>query len=300
MGRYNIYDILDDIRSDRKKKVIFDTDAKNEVDDQFAIGYAMLSDERLDVLGFCAAPFINGYNSDAAKGMELCYDELLHVKQMVIPDRPMPILRGSTGYSDRKVPEHSEAVDFIIRQVRESDERVYLIATGVITNVANALTIAPDIIDKSVVVWLGTHDYELPDWNEYNLEQDVDGARLLFDCGVPVVVVPAFGSTDILDISRPELDAYLKDKNEFCSYLYEIVGKEIDPGLAARRMLFDIGATATLVTPDAVLFTVRPSPLLTGMGYSITDRTRHSVLYATIRDRQRIFSDMLTKFYTLK
>ena len=299
MCPYNIYEILDDIKSNRIKKVIFDTDAKNEVDDQFAIGYAMLSTERLDVLGFCAAPFINGYNDSASTGMELSYGELNYLKQLVIPSRNMPIFHGSTDYYNGKAPEHSEAVDFIIRCARESKERIYLIATGVISNVASALALAPDIIDKLVVVWLGTHDYEIPDWNEYNLEQDVDGARLVFDCGVPVVVVPAFGSTDILDISQPELDAYLKDKNAFCSYLYQIVEKEISHDLAARRMLFDIGATAALVTPDAVLFTVRPSPILSSIGYSVTDMSRHSVLYATMRNRQRIFADMLNKFYTL-
>ena len=36
-----------DILSDRIKKVIIDTDAYNEIDDQYAIAYAMLSKEQL-------------------------------------------------------------------------------------------------------------------------------------------------------------------------------------------------------------------------------------------------------------
>ena len=37
--------------------VVLDTDAYNEVDDQFAIAYLVRSQEQLQVKGFCAAPF---------------------------------------------------------------------------------------------------------------------------------------------------------------------------------------------------------------------------------------------------
>lgn len=36
--------------------VVVDTDAYNEIDDQFAISYALLAPERLNVLALCAAP----------------------------------------------------------------------------------------------------------------------------------------------------------------------------------------------------------------------------------------------------
>ena len=42
MYNYNIEEILFDLKSDRKKKVILDTDAYNEIDDQFAIAYTVL------------------------------------------------------------------------------------------------------------------------------------------------------------------------------------------------------------------------------------------------------------------
>lgn len=39
----NIVDILRDIKSGRKKKVILDTDAYNEADDQYALAYCRMS-----------------------------------------------------------------------------------------------------------------------------------------------------------------------------------------------------------------------------------------------------------------
>ena len=56
--------------------VILDTDAFNEIDDQFAIAYMLRSKEKLNVKGICAAPFYNS-NSDSPKdGMEKSFNEI--------------------------------------------------------------------------------------------------------------------------------------------------------------------------------------------------------------------------------
>ena len=54
--------------------VVLDTDAYNEVDDQFAIAYLVRSSNRLTVKGFCAAPFFNAIVSSPAEGMEKSYE----------------------------------------------------------------------------------------------------------------------------------------------------------------------------------------------------------------------------------
>jgi hypothetical protein len=41
-------------------RVIIDTDAKNEIDDQWAIALAILSPERFKIEGFVAAPYLSG------------------------------------------------------------------------------------------------------------------------------------------------------------------------------------------------------------------------------------------------
>ena len=42
-----------------KIDVVLDTDAYNEIDDQFALAYLIKSDEKLDLQAIYAAPFYN-------------------------------------------------------------------------------------------------------------------------------------------------------------------------------------------------------------------------------------------------
>ena len=55
--------ILDQIKSAKPKKIILDTDAYNEIDDQFAIAYAMRCPETVEILSINAAPFLNSRSS---------------------------------------------------------------------------------------------------------------------------------------------------------------------------------------------------------------------------------------------
>ena len=45
----------------RRVRVVIDTDAANEVDDQFAITWGLLSPDRLDIEAIVAAPFSRAY-----------------------------------------------------------------------------------------------------------------------------------------------------------------------------------------------------------------------------------------------
>ena len=53
--------------------MVLDTDAYNEIDDQFAISYALHATEKLNVLALYAAPFFNNRSSrdfDAAAAFQ--------------------------------------------------------------------------------------------------------------------------------------------------------------------------------------------------------------------------------------
>ena len=56
---------------------ILDTDAYNEIDDQFALAYMLLKPERINTLGICAAPFLNEKSASAADGMKKSYEEFI-------------------------------------------------------------------------------------------------------------------------------------------------------------------------------------------------------------------------------
>ena len=52
--------------------IVLDTDTKNEIDDQFAVIYALLS-ERIDCRAIYAAPFANRHYATAAEGQPTTY-----------------------------------------------------------------------------------------------------------------------------------------------------------------------------------------------------------------------------------
>ena len=58
------------IKSNEKKNVILDTDAYNEVDDQFCVAYLMKRPEAINLLSINAAPFFNENSTGPADGME--------------------------------------------------------------------------------------------------------------------------------------------------------------------------------------------------------------------------------------
>ena len=66
-----------------KVDVVLDTDAYNEIDDQFAIGYMLKKTEKFNVRGICAAPFTNEKSSGPEDGMEKSYDEILKLLSLM-------------------------------------------------------------------------------------------------------------------------------------------------------------------------------------------------------------------------
>ena len=92
--------ILEDIYSKRVKKVIVDSDTYNEMDDQYAIAYAIASD-KMEVLALNAAPFHNDRSRDFGDGMEKSYEEILRVLEHIGKTGQYPVFKGSrTRISD--------------------------------------------------------------------------------------------------------------------------------------------------------------------------------------------------------
>ncbi|HOA85284.1 MAG TPA: nucleoside hydrolase, partial [Bacillota bacterium] len=163
----DIRELLDDIKTTSVKNIILDTDTYNEVDDQFALAYAMLSPERIRLLSVNAAPFLNSRSKSPADGMEKSYQEIFRIMKLVDPGAEIPCYRGSDSFlSSKTEPVESAAADNIINTVMNSKEFVYIVAIGAITNVASAIIKCPEITQKSAVIWLGGHALHYKDTKE--------------------------------------------------------------------------------------------------------------------------------------
>ena len=254
--------------TDEVVDIVIDTDAYNEVDDQFAIAWALRSTERLHVEAVYAAPFCSmaimkmmptpppgqerpkmtaeslgptvHFAATPAEGMEKSYQEILHLFELMGISSDGMVYRGSKTYIEENggQPVDSEAARDLIRRAMERPEgkRLYVLAIGAITNVASALMMEPSIADKITVVWLGGQPPYFKNGVEFNLMQDVPAAQHLLNCGVPLVLIPCLGVASHLTLTLPELDTLLIGKSDIGTYLGKIVRDAVNPSPQAIAM----------------------------------------------------------------
>ena len=286
------------LRSTAPVNVILDTDAYNEVDDQFCIAYCMRAKEKINLLSINAAPFHNGRSTGAADGMEKSYQEIFKVMKLVDESATIPVYRGSTAFlSDKKTPVESDAADNIINTVDACNEPVIVLAIGAITNVASALIKRPDLAQKTAVVWLGGTALHHPHTREFNLRQDIAAAQVVFDSGIPFLQVPCAGVCTEFVTSVPELKYHLGGKNALCDYLVDNVAEECAgyPTPVAGRIIWDVTAAAAIVCPQFCDVVEIPRPFVTSDCLYAFDSARPHYLYVRHLDRDRIYNDLFQK-----
>lgn len=281
-----------------RKAMILDTDTFNEIDDQFALAYAMLSPERVKLLAVTAAPFSNSRAATPAEGMEQSYNEARRIRDFIDAGSAVPIYRGSTSYLPSKTePVVSEAAEAIVRLVRENPEPVYIVAIGAITNVASAILLAPEIAQKAAVIWLGGNALHAPHNHEFNLFQDVAAAQVVFNSGIPLLQIPCLGVCTEFLTTVPELKYYMSGKNALCDYLLNATeaymnrpGKEI-----MSKPIWDVTAVAGVVRPDTLDIVEIPRPIVTDNEYYAFDAARPTYLYVRRIRRDPLFLDLFSK-----
>jgi inosine-uridine nucleoside N-ribohydrolase len=278
--------------------VVLDTDTYNEIDDQFAVVYALLSPERLNVEAIYAAPFFNDRSSGPGDGMEKSYDEILRLLERLGRSPEQFVYKGSTGYltNNQSQPFRSDAaLDLVQRAMKSREKPLYVVAIGAITNVASAILIEPAILDKIVIVWLGGHALHWPHTKEFNLRQDTTASRLIFDCGVPLVHIPCMGVTTHLLTTVAEIERYVQGRGAIGDYLSDIFAAYHADHFAWSKVLWDIATIAYLVNDSWVPTTLVHSPILTDQLTWSVDASRHFIRSATFVHRDPIYRDLFQK-----
>jgi len=284
-------------------QMVLDSDMYNEVDDQFALAFAVRSPERIDLKAVCAAPFLNHRSTSAGDGMEKSYHETLRVLELMGQASDGRVFRGSDRFlADRNTPVDSPAARQLVKLAHQDREGpLYVVGLGAATNLASALLLDPTIVERIVMVWIGGHPHSWPQARDFNLKQDIAAAQVLFDSGVPLVHIPAGDVAAALTITLPELEAGLRGKSPIADALYHNVDgyyTETNAGKkqprsgsnAWQKVIWDIATIAWLLEPDKMVTTrVVPSPVLTDDGTWKTADGRHPIRVAVKLDRDRIF-----------
>lgn len=194
-----------------KMDIIFDSDTNNELDDQYAIAYMLMNQDRFNILAI---------TTNATRVGGDAYMHAVEAKRVLDLmgklGKNITLIPGATGSYEEIAPtvnnkyyDGCEAVDFIIKAARKYSptNKLVLIPVGKFTNIALALKKAPEIAKNIRIVWLGSN---YPDPGEYNLVNDIPSMNYVLDCDVETeiaIVHPRDGKkgTNDMRITRGEV-----------------------------------------------------------------------------------------------
>jgi len=293
-----------------KTRVLLDTDANNELDDQHAIAYLLLNRDVFDVEGITVNS--TRYGGDVSQHAE----EAERIVRLCDRFPEITVYRGADG-SFEEIEDQvggssfdgAEAVNLIIERAHTNDERVLvLLPVGKLTNIALALKKDPSIIPKVKVVWLGSN---YPEPGEYNQENDEPALSYILDTNVDFeIALVRYGTpsgTDAVRVTLGEIRRTMPGKGrriaepvpgrhggEFITFgdysvdLFEHIGL---PDETASRALFDMAAVAIVKNPSWASRRTIPAPaLIDGEWVERPENTRAIALWEHF-DRAGIMAD---------
>ena len=279
--------ILEDIRSDRIKDVIVDCDMGADGDDQFALGYALASPDKVRVLCVTCAP----YNENSAETVEWGRQE----SEDIIVSGGAKVKYGAfAGCPDYITKTGSAvpcgAVDMIAKIVREADGPVYSISTGCITNIASALKLYPDIREKLVCVWLALDGLDsTQNTGEYNYHNDIEGGKMFFGLCENIVLVEAGRTVAPFHRTNEQIE------EAFCeSPMARFLAKRFRE-ISWAQGLWDLCAESALILPDACDFRITNVPLFDEKGEICGFDEGRRMIAVNKNDPERIYADAVAR-----
>jgi len=279
-------------------RVILDCDTANEIDDQFAIAYA-LGSPSLDVRGVISVQntLIHGAGSVARY-----QEEAERVVALCGKTENVPCLRGAIGPMEtRASPVASEGLDFLIAEAKQGP--LTIIATGPITDVASLLLIAPEVRENLRVVWLGgfpdAATYTRWRLGELNGRADIAAWRVLFAQPVALLQLPGWpGVAKLVVEYGPYIEELRAMSRPIATYLAEISTAwqeqraALGYGQQTRKILWDVANVAAVIAPASVTVMPTATPTLDVAGAHNFDHPGRIVDIVTNLDAAWILADL--------
>lgn len=279
---------------EKKIRVILNTDAKNEVDDQFAIVQAVLS-ESFDLRGIIAAHF---GDEKSKRSMQDSCDEVKKVLSLMKREDITVLCGGEKALTTEDAPVESEGARFIIEEAVKEDARpLYIAFLGPLTDMASALLMNPEIASRDItVIWIGGRDWPAGGW-EYNLKNDICAANVVFKSKVQLWQVPR-NVYRMMPVTNAELWTRVRPYGEIGRYLAENV-VEFNNAWTSRprehRILGDSPAIGIMIFNDCGEWEWRPAPEFDeNMNYIHSGKNRPIKVYKNI-DSRFILEDLYAK-----
>ncbi|WP_349351281.1 MULTISPECIES: nucleoside hydrolase [unclassified Flagellimonas] len=229
------------------RQVIVDADTGNEVDDFYAL-VRILADSTVEVTALNAAHWQTSHWA-----VDRTMENSHRLNQQLLGEMDLQIrtLRGAPArmydWGDRA--QHSAAAYEIIAQAEQKD-RVTILVLGALTNVASAVFIRPEIVEKLEVYWLGTtmdFDTGVLKRNDFNPLMDPFALDYLLDSRVTMNIMPINVAVD-MEIDYDELSSKIGN-NALGRFLIKRWDDHLD-GSRQSRVLWDLALTAAYLRPE--------------------------------------------------
>lgn len=288
----NQYDFK--VYDNKKIRVLYSTDTKNEADDQYVIAHAIMTPKFI-VEGFVAAHY---EKKDPVDSMEKSYQEIDKVLTLMGQEKNFKYFRGAPhGLPDENTPVDSEGARFIIEEaMKESEYPLFVVGIGCATDIASALLLEPAIAERITVIWLGGRNYPAGG-EEFNLMNDVAAGNVLFQSNVPLWLLTT-DVTSVMKVSYAELEYKVRPcgaiGDYLCTQLYD-VGKE-DWTNGESWIIWDDATVGLLLDHHAYQYEELPAPyILPDMTYRLQPENKRLVRFYTAVEPRFIFEDFFCK-----
>lgn len=291
-------------------KILFDTDANNELDDQHAMAYLFFNGSIFDVVGVTVNATYNGGNIDKH------YAEAERVMRLCNVFGAIPLVKGANGSFEEirnslntQKFDGSDAVNFIIMQAHKAGkERLVLMPVGKLTNIALAIQKDPSIAAKVRIVWLGSN---YPEPGEYNQDNDTASLNYILNTEVPFEMVTVrYGNpsgTSAVTATRKEILRQMPGLGpkaskpvtgrhggiftNFGDYAVDLFRHIETYDEAGTRSLFDMAAVAVVKNPRWAKQKAVPAPALVGNMWKERPANKRSIIIWEYFDQQAIIKD---------
>ncbi|WP_028609926.1 nucleoside hydrolase [Paenibacillus harenae] len=283
------------IPDEKKARVIINTDAKNEVDDQFAIVHAVLTPS-FELHGIIPAHF---GDRKSATSLKDSHDETMLVLRLMGMEDKFQVEDGAEhAMPDEATPVDSRGARLIIEEAMKEDDRpLYVAFYGPLTDMASALLLEPRIAERNIkVIWIGGGDWPSGGW-EYNLANDIHSANVVFKSKLevwqisrPVYRQMPVGFAELVERVYPygDIGKYLVDQ------LIEFNNASVQRP-TEYRVLGDSPAVGVILHPDCGKWSWQHAPEFDEqMKYIHNGKHRPIRVYETI-DPRFIMEDFYAK-----
>ncbi len=285
---------LEDVPA-KRARVIVNTDAKNEADDQYAIVHAILTPS-FELHGIIPAHFGTRRTTESMAESRAEVDKLLDLMGLT---GTIQVADGAPrALPDEHTPVRSPGAELIIEEALRDDPRPLHVAFyGPLTDMASALLLEPRIAQRNiVVVWIGGGPWPVGG-AEFNLSNDIHAANVVFRSPLEVWQIPSTVYT-LMAVSYAELRARVYPHGPLGRYLVDQLvewNTRWVPGPIEYRSLGDSPAVGVIMYPDCGRWELRPAPEFSDdMYYHHTGQNRPIRVYDTV-DARFILEDFFAK-----